>query len=415
MTSGRNPRPMDNYHNAYIAVSQDSDINDALVFDEFAHRTLMTHHLGQPNNRLPEPLPLDDSTLREIQQWMQNIGLLNISFDNVVGAVNTYAHKRSFHPVRDYLEMQQWDGTDRITKWLHNYCGAEDNNVNTQFGAKFLISMVARIFEPGCKADYMLVLEGDQGRLKSSICAILGDPWFSDSMPEIGAGKDASMHLRGKWLCEIPELHAFSRVETTHLKSFVSRQFERYRPPYGRMEVDEPRQCVFIGTTNKDAYLRDETGGRRFWPVKIGKVKEVELKALEDNRDQLMAQAVFDYRRGMAWWPQTEFERDHIRPLQEQRYDADDAWEEPIGEFLAGRTETTFTEILDVLEFSTGNGKGNGADDDWRYGHSGHSDRKTPINRVSKADQNRIKAILTKKGWARGARNTAGRQLWVKG
>jgi predicted P-loop ATPase len=219
--------------------------------------------------------------------------------------------------------------------------GAGDSPYTKVIGRLFLTAAAVRVFEPGCKMDYVPVLEGPQGAGKSRACRALGGSWFSDALPDVSREQAASQHLRGRWIVELSELSAMSRSEAEEMKSFISRAVERYRAPYGREEVIEPRTAVFVGTTNRSSYLRDDTGGRRFWPVRVGAIN---VDALAADRDQLFAEAVVAYRNGEPWWPSPDFERDHIRGEQEARFEID-AWEAEIEVFVRGRHRAQVSEI----------------------------------------------------------------------
>ena len=361
-----------------IALRNDPELKHKIAYDEMQRAPMWQRER-----------PATDEDVGQLQEYLQQAGLSRVSKDTVHQAVSCYARERSYHPVRDYLDALKWDGTARLDTWLITYLGCvyEPAPYVEGVGRMFLISMVARIFTPGCKADHMLVLEGPQGTLKSTTCQILGGQWFSDALPGIPAGKDVNQHLRGKWLIEVSEMHAMSKTETSHLKSFITRDTERYRPSYGRLEVHEPRQCVFVGTTNKDTYLRDETGGRRFWPVKCG---EIDVNQLKVDRNQLFAEAVARYRKGECWWPDRDFERKYIVPEQEQRYEAD-AWQEPIAVFLQSASTTTILQVAkSVLDFEK-------------------------IDKLGTADQRRIAAIMINLGWKRDKREAGtGQRLWTK-
>lgn len=246
--------------------------------------------------------------------------------------------------------------------------------------------MIARIFQQGCKVDYTLILEGEQGLMKSAACKTLGGDWFSDTLPDIGNGKDVSQHLRGKWLIEIAEMAAMSKTEAAHLKAFLTRTVEQYRPPYGREETYEPRQCVFIATTNESAYLKDVTGGRRFWPVVVTKVENDLLAA---DRDQLFAEALAAYKSGENWWPDHEFELQNIKPQQEARRETDE-WDITIGDYLATCSVTRITPgevaekalLIETRNFGT-------------------------------VEQRRVTAALQRLGWRRSSTKIRGRWPWI--
>ncbi len=194
------------------------------------------------------------------------------SKQNYLTAVTKVADDRSYHPIRRYLQsLPEWDGIDRIETLLVDYLGAEDSQYVRAVTRKVLCAAVARVFNPGCKYDTILVLNGPQGIGKSTLIANLGGEWFSDSLQLADThDKTAAEKLQGYWILEIGELAGLRKADVETLRSFLSRQNDIYRASFGRRPAPHPRQCVFIGTTNaENGYLRDTTGNRRFWPVRV--------------------------------------------------------------------------------------------------------------------------------------------------
>jgi len=367
-------RLISNVANVLAVLRGVAEVERCFSFDGMLCQTMLALPLPTPGggiaNEPDDVRPVRDTDVTQLQEWLQHIGLPKIGREQVFQAVDLRAMERNYHPVRDYLDGLVWDRVPRVQNFFPAYFGVDRSPYIVAIGPMFLCAMVARIYEPGCKADYMVVLEGPQGAGKSTACSVLAGQWFSDSLPDVLRDKDAAQHIRGKWLIEVAELSATSRAEAEHLKAFISRPVERYRPSYGRMEVIEPRQCLFVGTTNKSTYLRDETGGRRFWPVKVDRI---DIDALRHDRDQLFAEAVQAYRAAEKWWPDAAFERDHIRPQQDDRFESD-PWEDAIAKHVATLSRVRVTDIArNVLMIESA--------------------------KIGTAEQRRIAAVLTGLGW----------------
>ncbi len=217
---------------------------------------------------------------------------------------------------------------------MPEYLGAAPSTYAAQVGAKCLIACVARVYSPGCQVDTVVTLEGQQGRGKSTALRILArrPEWFFDSEIDIGS-KEGPQALRGKWIVEIGELAALSKHETTRIKAFVSRRVDSYRPAYARRAADFPRRWAGFGTTNASAYLQDETGNRRWWPVRTGRI---DLGALEREADQLWAEAVVRYQQHEPWHVDSSEFATACTEQQEQRV-VEDAWEALVVPWLARR------------------------------------------------------------------------------
>lgn len=311
-------------------------------YDAFKQQTMLKGI--SPWSEYVEDRPWTDHDDLRATDWLQHNGIL-VSRSIAGEAIEAVAKDFSYHPVRDYLQRCTWDGEERLTFWLTKYVGCVDTEIVQHFGRTWLISAVARIMEPGCKADCALILEGPQGRRKSTVFKTLFSPWFSDEIADIGT-KDAAIQVAGIWCIEIAELDAMGRSEVAKTKAFMSRASDRYRPPYGKRPVDIPREMVFGGTVNHNEYLRDETGGRRFLPVSAGDF--IDIDALASDRDQLWAEARDAYLSDEKWW----IEDAALLAVAMREQDARriiDPWQNEVARIVAGSESTTATEVLQEI------------------------------------------------------------------
>ncbi|WKY26988.1 VapE domain-containing protein [Pseudomonas donghuensis] len=320
-----------------------------------------------------EPGDWSDIDDTRVMKWLAQQYNLRVKATHVIEAVSVVAHDNAFHPVREYLAKLEWDRVPRLGVWLHKILGVTLNDYSAKVGKRWMISAVARVMRPGCKADTVMILEGAQGAGKSTAMSILGGQWFMDTPFTLG-DKDAFQAIRGKWIVELGELDSFNKAESTKAKQFFSASTDTYRESYGRRTSDVPRQCVFVGTTNQDEYLKDATGNRRYWPVACTKV---DLDKLREVRDQLWAEAMFCYLAGDIWWVTRE-EEEMFSKEQEERFVVDE-WEGPILEWLEasqiGETTTGGDLLSQALKLDSGH---------W-----------------GKPEQMRVGAIMHRLGWRR--------------
>lgn len=262
--------------------------------------------------------------------------------DPVLEATSLVAHRCRIHPVREWLDSLKWDGVSRVDTWIKDYCqGNAQEPYLSEVSRKFLLAMVKRVFEPGCQWDYVLVLEGKQGKYKSSIArALASDRWFMDNLPDL-KDKDSMLNLQGKWLIELGELADIKRTDYNLVKAYLVRRTDTVRPHYGRLQADVPRQSVFIGTINEGQYLKDPTGNRRYWPVRVGLC---DVEGLKRVRDQLFAEAMHIYRTTNEVLMLGESATVQATEAQEERRVEDDAsmMKEALIDFIESEKSDSF-------------------------------------------------------------------------
>jgi putative DNA primase/helicase len=350
----------------------------AIRLDKFRNQTMVCAPLPwDPNTLIPRPWTGNDDFRATL--WLQEQGIM-LTTRPVNEIVEAIAARYGYHPVMDYFDSlgglsrqtSIWDRKPRADTWLSYYLGVPDTRYVRAVGLRWLVSGVARIFEPGVKADCVLVLEGRTGIGKSTTFKILGGPFYSNDIKAL-SHKDAQEQIIGVWIMELDELDAVRRAsDWTSVVSFVSRGTDRFRFSYGRRVLPYPRQCIFGGTTERDTWQPELVGIRRWWPVKCS---AIDLDALARDRDQLWAEALLLYAGGQKWW----LHEDNLvaeATLEQMARAETDPWDDHVMPFIVAERPVTTTEIL-------------------------LRGLKVPLDRLSMADNLRVARILRRHKWER--------------
>lgn len=305
------------------ALENAPELQGVVAYDELRNTVVCRRAFPWPYSK-PGEIRGADALL--LGKWLTDTwGLPSISKASLDEGLQTVAHSQRYHPVREWLGGIVWDKKPRIDRWLMHALGETPATVPAALaeylglvGRYWVMGMVWRVMEPGCKFDYCPVLEGSGGLRKSTLVEVLaGSEYYSDTPFEVGRGKEGPEQVQGCWLYEIAELTHFSKAEVGAIKAFISSKVDRYRVAYGSTVEAFPRQCVLVGTTNEDTYLRDRTGNRRFWPVPVR--NQINTEFVAKYREQLLAEAYELYLQGASYTPSADEEKRLFHPMQESR------------------------------------------------------------------------------------------------
>ena len=274
----------------------------------------------------------DDANLRV---WLEkNYGLTGK--EKIADALTAVLTRHSYHPIRDYLNSLTWDGVPRLERLIIDYIGAEDNELNRVMTRKHFTAAVARVFRPGCKYDYCLVMTGPEGAGKSTLLNKMGGQWFNDSITTT-EGKEGMDQLRRAWIIELGELASIKRSDVESIKAYLSKRVDIYRAAYARRSAEHPRQCIFCGTTNEALFLKGDNGNRRFWVIPVDPTlrKYSDWQdAIDRDRDQIWAEAVQCYKDGEKLYLSAELEAEAKKRQAEYNDDHDDPVANMLYDFL---------------------------------------------------------------------------------
>ncbi len=281
--------------------------------------------------------PAQDADYQRISTWLDTLYRVKLAPSGVASVVQAIAQDHQRNPLQEYLRGIRWDQQPRLDRWLHVALGVADTELHRLIGRRWLIQAVARALKPGCKADVVLVLTGQQGIKKSTaLRELTGGEYFSDSPIPIGEGPRGAQQVYTAWVHELSELSSLRGKAVEDVKSFITKTHDDFIPMYGRSPVHWARFCVFAGTTNEDTFLSDPTGARRFWPVRA---LAVDLPWLRQHRDQLWAEAVAAFEAGEPWW--LEEPEEQVVSEEREQYQRDETWDGLIATWLKEATLTS--------------------------------------------------------------------------
>lgn len=282
--------------NINIILANDSRLKNVFRQNEFDNKRYVFKSL--PWRRITKHEPVKNVDYSGVRNYIESIYGIASSL-KIEDSMALEFEKNSYHPIKEYLSSLHWDGTSRIDRLLVDFFGTKDNLYTQEAIRKMLVAAVARIYNPGCKFDLVLVIVGPQGTKKSTFIKKLGKEWFSDTFLTV-QGKEALEQIQGAWIIEMAELAGLRKSDIETTKHFISKQEDTFRPAYARTAETYRRQCIFIGTTNEKDFLNDPTGNRRFIPIDVVKenVKKDIFTELDPIVDQIWAEAVMLYNKG---------------------------------------------------------------------------------------------------------------------
>ena len=337
--------------NALVYVRHHDGITGRLQWDERSQVALWKD--APPWGGAEAPRSVIDADSVELALYLAEEERVQIGDDALYKAILAESRRNTKDDVLEWLSLIDWDGQDRVNFWLSTYLGVQATPYAELVGAAWMISAVARAFQPGCQADHLLVLEGEQGTRKSSAIEALAPEWYADISVDPTA-KDTIMALHGPWIVEWSELAGLNKREAEQVKSFLTRRSDRVRPPYGRTTVDLPRRCVLAGSTNEGSYLTDPTGSRRYWPVRCGRI---DLDGIKRDRVQLWAEAAVRYHSGEQWWLDSQGEAEAAAEQADRT--VADPWADTLtqaldGGKLSGRDWVSSDDLLEQVGVPSG-------------------------------------------------------------